>query len=113
MNSMAKTFREENASGNQGGISYYWSVNNSYELLNKISDIKIARSIKTFHFSTLYTNLPLDIIYDSLRSLIIKMFVNSKRVSIMVNPNRKKHSGRMGQIMLVIENTQLINCLKP
>ena len=72
------------------GISYYWSVDNSYELLNKISDIKIARSIKTFDFSTLYTNLPLDIIYDSLRSLIIKMFVNSKRVSIMVNPNRKK-----------------------
>ena len=36
------------------------------------------------------TNLPLDVIYDSLRSLIIKMFANRKAVSIMVNPNRKK-----------------------
>ena len=71
------------------GICYYWSVDNLYELINKISDIKTARSIKTFDFSTLYTNLPLSVIYDSLRSLIIKMFANSKAVSIMVNPNRK------------------------
>ena len=74
----------------RAGICYYWSVDNLYELINKISDIKTARSIKTFDFSTLYTNLPLDVIYDSLRSLIIKMFANSKAVSIIVNPNRKK-----------------------
>ena len=37
-------------------ICHYWSVDNSYELINKISNIKTARSIKTFDFSTLYTN---------------------------------------------------------
>ena len=58
------------------GALRYWSVDNSYELINKISVIKAARSIKTFNFSTPYTNLPLDVIYDSLRSLIIKMFAN-------------------------------------
>ena len=42
------------------------------------------------HFSALFTNLLLDVIYDSLRSLIIKMFANSKAVSIMINSNRKK-----------------------
>ena len=72
------------------GISYYWSKDNSHEFINKIADIKIAHSIKTFDFSTLYTNLPLDVIYDSLRSLIIKMFVNSKSVAIMVNSNSKR-----------------------
>ena len=71
------------------GISYYWSINNSYEFIKKIVDIKTAHSIKTFDFSTLYTNFPLDVIYDSLRSLIIKMFVNSKSVAIMVNSNSK------------------------
>ena len=50
----------------------------------------ISHSIKTYDFSTLYTNLPLDVIYDSLRSLIIKMFVNSKSVAIMVNSNSKR-----------------------
>ena len=72
------------------GISNYWSIDNSYEFINKIADIKTAHSIKTFDFSTLYTNLPLDVIYDSLRSLIIKMFVNSKSVAIMVNSNSKR-----------------------
>ena len=94
-------------------ICYYWSVDNSYELINKISDIQTARSIKIFDFSTLYTNLPLHVIYDSLRSLIIKMVANSKAVSIMVNPNRKTQSGRMDQIMLDIESIQLTSCLKP
>ena len=72
------------------GISYYWSKDNSYEFINKIGDIKTAQIIKTFDFSTLYTNLPLDVIYDSLRSLIIKMFVNSKSVAIMVKSNSKR-----------------------
>ena len=71
------------------GISY-WSIDNSYEFINKIADIKTAQSIKTFDFSTLYTNLPLDVIYDSLRSLIIKMFVNNKSVAIMVKSNSKR-----------------------
>ena len=71
-------------------ISYYWSIDNSCEFINKIADIKTAHSIKTFDFSTLYTNLPLDVIYDSLRSPIIKMFVNSKSVAIMVNSNSKR-----------------------
>ena len=62
-------------------ISYYWSIDNA--------DIKTAHIIKTFDFSTPYTNLPLDVIYDILRSLIIKMFVNSKYVAIMVNSNSK------------------------
>ena len=95
-------------------ISYHWSVDNSYELIDKISDIKTARCIKTFDFSTIYTNLPLGVIDDSLRYHIIKMFANSKSISIMVKSNRKKmHSGRMDQIMLGIENIQLINCFKP
>ena len=55
------------------GISFYSSIDNSYEFINKIADIKTAHNIKTFDFSVLYTNLQLDVIYDSLRSLIIKM----------------------------------------
>ena len=86
------------------GISCYWSVDNSYEHIDKISDIKTARVIKVFDFSTFYTNLPLDVIYDSVRSLIIKMFGNSESVSIMINSNRQKNSGRMGHIMLDLKN---------
>ena len=47
------------------GISYHWSVDNSYELLNNTLDINTARSIKTFDLSPLNTNVPLDVIYDN------------------------------------------------
>ena len=59
----------------------FWSVYNSLEFIDTISDIKTAHSIKTFDFSTLYTNLPLDVINGSLKSLIIKMFANSKSIA--------------------------------
>ena len=51
------------------GISFYWNVENSLEFIDNILDIKRAHSIKTFDFPTLY--IPLDIIYESLRSFII------------------------------------------
>ena len=41
---------------NRTVIFYYWGLYNSYEFINKIADIKAAYSIKTFDFSTLYTN---------------------------------------------------------
>ena len=72
------------------GISFYWSVDNSFEFINKISTIKKAHSIKTFDFSTLYTNLPLEAIFDGLYSLVIKMYANSKSKTIMVNSFKKR-----------------------
>ena len=72
------------------GLNYFWSIDNSMEFLNKLSTIPIADSITTFDFSTLYTNLPLDNIYESLKRLLIKMFKNSGSVGIMVNADRDK-----------------------
>ena len=72
------------------GISVYWSVDNSFEFINKISTIKKAHSIKTFDFSTLYTNLPLEAIFKGLSSLVTKMYANSKSKSIMVNSFKKR-----------------------
>jgi ubiquitin C-terminal hydrolase len=71
------------------GISHFWSVDNSHEVVNKIKNIK-AESLETYDFSTLYTNLPLDIIYKDLESLIIKMYRNSGSHTLLVNPQTKK-----------------------
>nr|NIQ20721.1 hypothetical protein [Gammaproteobacteria bacterium] len=71
------------------GISHFWSVDNSHEVVNKIRNLK-ANSIETYDFSTLYTNLPLDIIYKDLESLIIKMYKNSGSHTLLVNPYSKK-----------------------
>ena len=72
------------------GFNYFWSIDNSIEFLNKLSDIPIADSIATFDFSTLYTNLPIDSIYESLERLLLKMFKNSGSIGIMVNADRDK-----------------------
>ena len=72
------------------GLNYFWSIDNSVEFLQKLSDLDTADSIETFDFSTLYTNLPLDNIYESLEKLLIKMFNISGSNSILVNANRRK-----------------------
>ena len=66
------------------GISLYWSVDNSLHCIKKLEKMT-AKSVQTFDFSTLYTNLPLKCIADSLEELIIKMFKNSGRNYILVN----------------------------
>ena len=71
------------------GILPYWSVNNSQECIKKLETIN-ATGVHTFDFSTLYTNLPLQLIEDALQQLIIKMFANSGKKYILVNTFNKK-----------------------
>ena len=60
--------------------------------------MKTATSVKTYDFSTLYTNLPLDKIYNNLEKLIIKMFNNSGSLSLLVNADRKKAFWLQGKL---------------
>ena len=71
-------------------VVFFWSVYNYFQFMNSISNMKMLHNIKTFAFSTLCTNLPLNVIHDSLRSVMIKMFTNSHSNSNMVNPIREK-----------------------
>ena len=72
------------------GISCFWSIDNSVEFVTKLAGIDKATSIKTYDFSTLYTNLPLDYIYNMLKNLIDLMFKNSGVDRILINADRKK-----------------------
>ena len=45
--------------------------------------------------------------------LLYNKVANSKSVSIMINSNRKKNSGRTAHIMLDIKNVPLASCLEP
>ena len=85
LRSMVKLYRKE------GAFLSIWVLITHMNSSIKFHTQKTARSIQTFDFSTLYTNLPLGVIYDSLRSLIITLFVNNKSVAIMVNSNRTKN----------------------
>ena len=72
------------------GLNFFWSIDNSVEFLGKLCHIDKASFVKTYDFSTLYTNLPLDYIYECLEKLIIKMFQNSNSVGLMVNSDSRR-----------------------
>ena len=80
------------------GLNFFWSIDNSEEFIHKINEMKTATSVKTYAFSTLYTNLPLDKIYNNLEKLIIKMFNNSGSLSLLVNADRKKAFWLQGKL---------------
>ncbi len=53
--------------------------------MKTLYNVSMALKITTYDFSTLYTSLPLQSIYDNLETLIIKMFINSGNHYINVN----------------------------
>ena len=52
------------------GVNYYWSVDNSLEVVQIINNISEITSVHSYDFSTLYTNLPLDLVYSELCFII-------------------------------------------
>ncbi len=52
------------------GVNYYWSVDNSLEVVDKINTMNNVTSVHSFDFSTLYTNLPLDLVFSELCFII-------------------------------------------
>jgi len=70
------------------GINCFWSINNSMEFISKIKNMK-AKSIDSFDFSTLYTNLPLTSLKLVMEKLIVKMFCHSHHKYINVNSYKR------------------------
>ena len=54
---------------NRNGYNYFWSVDNSKEVLDKLNNVNNPSSIHTYDFSTLCTNLPLDLVRNVIFSL--------------------------------------------
>ena len=66
---------------NRNGYNYFWSVDNSKEVLDKLSNVNNPSAIHTYDFSTLYTNLPLDLVKKELFEMIDRYFDINERKS--------------------------------
>ena len=80
---------------NRTGFNYYWSVDNSNEVIDKLRNINNHSAIHTYDFSTLYTNLPLELVRDEIFELIDRYFdINERKGDkyITVNHYLKKSS---------------------
>jgi len=69
---------------NNCGIRCFWSIDNSQEFIGKVENVE-GKSIFTFDFSTLYTNLPQSNILEALTQLIYAMYKNANGKYINVN----------------------------
>ena len=57
------------------GENLFWSIQNSGDILNKLKSIGfLASGLSTYHFSTLYTTLPHNLIKEKLTELIEQTF---------------------------------------
>ena len=66
---------------NRNGYNYFWSVDNSREVLDKLNNVNNPSAIHTYDFSTLYTNLPLDLVRKELFEMIDRYFDINERKS--------------------------------
>ena len=66
---------------NRNGYNYFWSVDNSVDVLEKLNRVNNPSSIHTYDFSTLYTNLPLDLVKKELFEMIDRYFDINERKS--------------------------------
>ena len=64
---------------NRTGFNYYWSVENSKEVIDKLNNINNPSAVHTYDFSTLYTNLPLESVKEEIFELIDRYFDINER----------------------------------
>ena len=70
------------------GVNSFWVIQNSKPVidnLNKLSNRKRAKSVSTYDFSTLYTNIPHDKLIETLNSVIDFSFKGRIQEKISVN----------------------------
>lgn len=84
---------------NRNGYNYFWSVDNSTEVLDKLSKVNNPSSIHTYDFSTLYTNLPLDLVKKELFEMIDRYFdINERKSNRYIILNRFFGSAQFGSL---------------
>ena len=80
------------------GESGFWVIQNNTPLIDRIGKINkrnIAKSIMTFHFSTLYTKIPHDLLILALNE-IIDFFFRVEYPMLYMLQTRTRHGGSLG-----------------
>ena len=93
----------------------FWVIQNSrpvIDKLNKINSRNKAKSITTYDFSTLYTNIPHNDLIDKLEEVINIAFGGGKSKYIRVNDNRAYWSNHKSNKHTYFNINSLKNCVK-
>ena len=67
------------------GVNCFWVINNSTEVLQNLNKVNRAFALDSFDFSTLYTNIPHNLLKTRIRQLVIEAFTCRNANYIQVN----------------------------
>ena len=97
------------------GTKRWWIIDNNQEvlrILNEINENRPAKSVTTYDFSTLYTNIPHGSLKEALTAIINKCFANSKNKLITVNNTEAFWNNISSARLFSANKTTLLNCIK-
>lgn len=97
------------------GTKRWWIIDNNQEvlrILNEINENRPAKSVTTYDFSTLYTNIPHGSLKEALTAIINKCFANSKKKLITVNNTEAFWNNIPSARLFSSNKTTLLNCIK-
>lgn len=92
-------------------VNTYWVITNTRKVLNKIkviNDFSKASSVSTYDFERLYTNIPLDLLYQRMRQLLMECSKYQKAKRLILN----KHNGRWSANNSGLSIPELLHHLK-
>ena len=95
-------------------IKRWWIIDNNQEVLKMIENInekRQAKSVVTYDFSTLYTNIPQNSLKETLKVIIDKCFENSKMKFITVNKLEAFWSNKPSANCFSFDKTSLLKCI--
>ena len=97
------------------GTKRWWVIDNNLEVLKMINNINEkhqAKSVATYDFSTLYTNIPLDSLITALLEVINKCFENSKRKYITISNSEASWDATPSKIYFSFSKTSLVSSVQ-
>ena len=96
------------------GTKRWWVIDNNQEVLKiikKINENRHAKSVNTYDFSTLYTNIPHNSLKEALSIIIEKCFANSKMKYITLNNCEAYWSKNQSTNLFSLSKPTLLSCI--
>ena len=77
------------------GVNYFWSIDNTSKVLDKLKTLNNITTISTYDFSTLYTSLPHQQIKEKVKALIKWTFDRESKTYLVTRENNSFFSDKL------------------
>ena len=96
------------------GTKRWWVIDNNHdvlEIIKRINENRCAKSVATYDFSTLYTNIPHNSLKEALSIIVEKCFSNSRMKYITINNSEAYWSKNPSTKLFSFSKPTLLSCI--